>query len=103
MNNERKDKLSSKQRERQSVHYRDNGRYSKTNPCYRCGKSAGVDYFSVLADTSDSLGNHWSDTALCLCLKCAMYLEELTEKDPAAAWSEVTSKEYGTLPQGKKK
>ncbi len=96
-----RDKLTPSQRERQSRQHRSNGKYAKVHPCYRCGKSAGVDYLSVLCDETDSLGNSWHDRAICLCGKCATYLQNLTEFDPRAAWAEVTSNEYGSLPQGK--
>lgn len=54
-----------KQKHRQE--YRDRGRYAAVNPCYACGKSAGVDYFSHhLTDTEG-----WGDEALVLCAKCS--------------------------------
>ena len=56
--------MSPAQRERQE--HRENGKYAKVNPCYVCGKSAGVDYYSH-PDT-DGLIN---DDLLCLCKKCS--------------------------------
>lgn len=78
--------------------HRDGGKYAKVNPCYRCGKSASLEYWSHLCDEVDALGNHWHDTALCICAKCAAHLEKL---DPAAAWAETLSPAWGSLPQGK--
>lgn len=85
-------------KERQA--HRENGKYAKVNPCYRCGKSAGADYCSVNADSSDSIGNNWNDIALCLCEPCATYLQAFTDSDPVGAWAEVNCKQYGQLPQG---
>ena len=46
--------------------HREGGRYTKVNPCYACGKSAGDDYLShPMTDK-----NKWDDTAICLCKKC---------------------------------
>ncbi|NBP15688.1 hypothetical protein EBU95_15050 [bacterium] len=45
------------------------------NPCYACGKSAGVDYFShVMTDTND-----WGDAALVLCAKCCKATQNFTK------------------------
>lgn len=56
--------MTTKQKDRQS--YRSKGKYSVVNPCYACGKSAGVDFSShPLTDTGE-----WGDVALCLCHKC---------------------------------
>lgn len=88
-------------RERQGEEHRKSGRYARVNPCQRCGKSAGVDYYSVLCDQTDSLGNEWHDSAICVCQKCAKYLEDLVESNPEAAWMEIKSQDYGSLPQGK--
>lgn len=96
-----KKERSAAQNARQAREHRKGGKYAVTNPCFRCGKSAGIDYFSVLADTTDPLGNSWDDVALCVCQKCAMYLENLVETDPAAAWADVNSPSYGSHPQGK--
>ncbi len=51
-----------KQRERQQ--HRDRGRYAKVNPCYVCGKSAGVDYPDAdetvnSDDCGDDCGDGW--------------------------------------------
>jgi hypothetical protein len=55
-----------KQRARQDIEFRNKGRYALVNPCYACGKSAGVDYLShAMSDT-----NGWGDAALVLCAKC---------------------------------
>lgn len=57
-------KRSDKQLLRQR--FREDGKYSKVNPCYGCDKSAGVDYAShPLTDCGD-----WHDIAICLCMKC---------------------------------
>ncbi len=57
--------MTEKQKERQKPQYRENGKYAKVNPCYVCGKSAGVDYLSH-PDTDVTIG----DDLLCLCEKC---------------------------------
>ncbi len=89
---------SSAQVSRQRQDYRDKGKYSRVNPCYRCGKSAGIDYCSFLGDDTDACGNHWYDVALCVCEKCWIYLDELT---PEAAWAETSSPNWGKFQQGK--
>ena len=63
-----------KQKERQK--YRENGRYAKVNPCYVCGKSAGVDYCSH-PDTDGAIG----DELLCLCEKCGKKFGNLPGKE----------------------
>jgi len=81
------------QRERQL--HRDAGKYAKVNPCYRCGKSAGIDYYSdERTDTKDSEGNEWGDHALCLCERCANHMHTLSD---AEAWAEVHRDDYGAL------
>ena len=66
---------SYKQKARQESEFRENGRYAKVNPCYACGKSAGVEYFShPLTDT-----NGWHDAALCLCKKYTDATQEMTK------------------------
>lgn len=66
-----------KQQWRQAREYRSNGRYALVNPCYACGKSAGVDYYShPLTDQGD-----WHDAALCLCKKCADATQDMTLVD----------------------
>jgi hypothetical protein len=68
-------KRSYTQRVRQESEYRSNGRYAKVNPCYACGKSSGVEYFShPLTDTKN-----WHDAALCLCRKCAKATDHMTD------------------------
>ena len=61
--------MSAMQRERQD--YREGGKYSKVNPCYVCGKSAGVDYCSH-KDTDDLI----DDELLVLCEKCSVKLNK---------------------------
>jgi len=62
---------SAAQNERQQNEYRNKGRYSKVNPCYYCGRSAGVDYFSL----EPFVGIYGeSDCGLVLCKKCIDYL-----------------------------
>lgn len=66
-------KRSQAQRERQT--HRKKGRYAKVNPCYACGKSAGVNYFShPLTDCED-----WGDAALVLCRKCSDATQDMTK------------------------
>ena len=62
--------------------FRDRGKYTKVNPCYLCGKSAGVDYFSDRrTDRVDSAGNSWDDIALCLCADCHHKLAALPDAE----------------------
>lgn len=44
---------------------RKSGRYAKINPCERCGRSAGVDYFSL--SNCNETGRD-----VCLCKRCAV-------------------------------
>lgn len=81
-----------KQQQRQE--YRERGQYAKVNPCYRCGKSAGVEYESD--PRTDDLVN---DEALCLCGPCAQLLVQLPD---AEFLIEVARPDYGHLPQGKR-
>ena len=80
------------QQERQNYR-RANGQYAEVNTCYRCGKSAGVDYYSDRR--TDNLVN---DEALCLCAKCAKYMDKLSDAD---FLTEISSANYGKMPQGK--
>jgi len=59
-----------KQRERQEARSA-NGKYVKLNPCEKCGKSAGADYYS-LPDCNET------GEGVCLCKKCGIELM----KDP---------------------
>ena len=52
--------------------FRKTGRYAKVNPCYVCGKSAGVEYFSH-HDTDGAIG----DELLCLCESCYAKLDPI--------------------------
>lgn len=61
------------QQERQT--HRDNGKYAKVNPCYVCGKSAGVDYYSH-QDTDGPI----NDELLVLCKKCCNKLSKYDGK-----------------------
>ncbi len=57
--------------------HRDQGKYAAVNPCYACGKSAGVDYYShPLTDCGD-----WGDLALVLCKKCGEATAEMTRPE----------------------
>ncbi|MFA4971771.1 MAG: hypothetical protein WC683_04110 [bacterium] len=92
--------MTNAQKHRQRYRSKD-GRYREFNPCYRCGKSAGEDYFSgPWTDRNDPLGNQWHDDALCLCESCASYMYSHKD-DPAMLWAEANSPEWGKLPQGK--
>lgn len=85
--------MTERQRERQN--HRDRaGRYA-TSPCYRCGRSAGVNYLSDRrTDSTDSNGNRWGGRALCLCAPCAEHLDLL---DDTAAWAEIIGGAWGKL------
>ena len=88
-----------KQEERQK-HRNQDGKYSQVNPCYRCGKSAGADYFSgPYVDRDDETGRKWNDEMLCLCEPCAGYMEQL---DVAEIVREVDGASWGRLPRAKK-
>ena len=58
-------KMSPAQHERQSEQHRENGKYAKVNPCYVCGKSAGVNYYAH--HDTDGLIN---DELLCIRKSC---------------------------------
>jgi len=61
--------------------YRENGKYAKVNPCYLCGKSAGVDYNSHhLTDSDGSDGIPFDDVALCICDRCEVATRTITTK-----------------------
>lgn len=51
--------------------YRAHGKYAKVNPCYVCGKSAGIDYCSH-PDTDRTI----NDELLVLCKKCGDHLSQ---------------------------
>ncbi len=63
------------QRERQN-HREKSGRYDKVNPCYVCGRSAGVDYCSH-GDTDYLFG----DALLVICDGCSRALQALRGAD----------------------
>ena len=74
---EPKKPLTDAQRARQR--HRNRGQYAKVNPCYGCGKSAGVDYLShPMTDRTDPDGKDWGDTAICLCPKCEEATKDMT-------------------------
>jgi len=71
--------MSPAQRERQKSDHRERGRYARVNPCYVCGRSAGVDYLShPLTDTLDVEGVGFGDLGLCLCPRCEKATREIT-------------------------
>ena len=67
------------QKARQADEYREDGKYAKVNPCYVCGKSAGVDYFGH--PDSDGLID---DELLCLCKDCYNKLSKYDGKTAIA-------------------
>jgi len=76
------------QRERQSNEHRDHGRYATLNPCYVCGRSAGVNYFSHAS--TDCVGpDGTGDALLVLCPRCARATDPLTGPE-AIAWATRT-------------
>jgi hypothetical protein len=93
--------MTDRQARRQEYRSPKSGRYDQVNPCYRCGKSAGDDYWSVLCDESDAAGRPWHDTALCCCHPCATHLQKLVDTDLEAAWAETQHADWGKLPRGK--
>ncbi len=72
--------MSEKQAERQRPEHRSNGRYAKTNPCYCCGQSAGVEYYSDHRTDTGEFG----DVALVLCEACATKGEKMSDADALA-------------------
>lgn len=81
--------MSEKQRRRQGKDYRDAGRYAKVNPCYLCGKSAGVEYCShPLTDCEGTDGESFGDIALCLCEKCYYATQRMTTITDVQAYGE---------------
>ncbi len=62
--------------------YRERGRFSVTNPCEMCGKSAGVEYCSD--ERTNVLG-----CGLVLCKSCAVKAAGMTDDElKAACWGE---------------
>lgn len=90
--------MTPKQRQRQDSEYRARGKYAKVNPCYRCGKSAGIDYCSDHRTDTDIGDRAIGDQALCLCDPCGTYMANLTDDQFLA---EIDREDYGHLPQGK--
>lgn len=75
-------KRTERQVERQ--HFpRNNGKYGKVNPCYCCGKSAGVSYYS---DGRVDVVDGFSRVALVLCRRCAIKGEDITDNAEALAF-----------------
>lgn len=66
------EKRSAAQKERQKEDYREHGKYAKVNPCYVCGKSAGVNY-----NSHPGTDHTINDELLVLCDKCMKKLEKL--------------------------
>ena len=84
------------QQQRQKEEYREHGKYAKVNPCYVCGKSAGVDYCSH-PDTDKTI----DDELLCLCKKCGEKLSKYDGKTAIKiAFGDIT-KEDMVAPQGR--
>lgn len=71
-----KKEITKLQLERQKEQYRNKGKYAKVHPCYVCGKSAGINYFSH-PDTDDLI----NDELLCLCKKCYNNLKHISGKE----------------------
>ena len=69
------------QRERQSSEHRESGRYAKVNPCQRCGKSAGVNYYS---DHRVDVEEGFDSVAIVLCKRCATKGESLPSAEALA-------------------
>jgi hypothetical protein len=85
---------TNKQVQRQK-HRKDDGKYTKVNPCYHCGKSAGVDYCSHPC-TDGGRGSEMNDEGLCLCQTCCCFLESLPN-DEALRRFKISN--YGSNPQ----
>lgn len=69
-------RMTDRQAARQADEYRTKGRYAKVNPCYGCGKSAGISYYShPLTDVT------WGDCALVLCGKCCDATEHMQTEE----------------------
>lgn len=81
-------KMTLNQKERQN-HRENNGRYAKVNPCYRCGKSAGVDYYADRR-TDGLIG----DEALVLCAECFTVLDKMMDEELLA---EISREDYGHI------
>ena len=81
--------LTPKQRQRQD--HRDEGRYAKVNPCYHCGKSAGVNYCS-----HRETDRAFDDEGLVLCQSCCAFLESLPTYE---ALRRLKLASYGQNPQ----
>jgi len=77
---------------RQSRDFRNNGRYAKVNPCYHCGKSAGVNYCS---HPQTDIGD-FADLGLCLCVPCLNFLSDMPVEEAKAR---LTLSNFGSNPQ----
>lgn len=87
--------MTAAQYERQQ--HRAAGKYAKVNPCYRCGKSAGVNYYSCrFTDAGDPSPYVWSDLGLVLCRKCCTF----TDKKPDEAFAEIRAGKWANWPAG---
>lgn len=80
---------------RQQDRHREKGKYSKVNPCYVCGKSAGFNYFSHdMTDSVSPLGASWGDEGLVLCAKCEIKTATLLEPDDFLAYAKGKGGKY---------
>jgi len=60
------------------------------NPCYICGKSAGVEYGShLMTDTTDTNGQNFGDRGLCLCIGCLRATEHMTTVEEFEAFRQA--------------
>lgn len=86
---------SPKQEQRQYREHRQHGKYAKVNPCYICGKSAGVDYYSH--EGTDCVIN---DELLVLCLSCVKATQSMTGPQ-AVEWARQNFPQtFGTYGKG---
>jgi hypothetical protein len=60
--------MTKNQQDYQSNVERKNGKYAKINPCERCGKSVGVDYWSAM--NCNKTGRD-----VCLCESCCIKVD----------------------------
>jgi hypothetical protein len=86
---------SQAQVERQRPEHRAKGRYSKTNPCECCGKSAGVDDYSHSRIDTDP----FHDLGLVLCAKCSAKVDDIADPHEAVAFLRA----HGALGSGLRK
>jgi len=88
--------MSPLQRERQSHREKSGGKYAKVNPCYCCGKTAGLDHRSD-SRVDDPAHPGFTAAALVLCDKCADKGEAMSDADALQFYTDNGTREWGKV------